>query len=98
MANETLPEAHVLRDRLASGALRASELAEALIARIEARDNTELRRVSVGDAPENRGSLVMGAPGKVVRTLDDAARQDLLASAERYRANMRRFRSGLRAL
>ena len=44
------------------------------------------------------GSLVMGAPGKVVRTLDDAARQDLLASAERYRANMRRFRSDLRAL
>ena len=38
MANETLPEAHVLRDRLASGALRASELAEALIARIEARE------------------------------------------------------------
>ena len=40
------------------------------------------------------GSLAMGAPGKVVRTLDDAARQDLLASAERYRANMRRFRTG----
>lgn len=38
MGTETLPEAHVLRDRLASGALRASELAEALIARIEVRE------------------------------------------------------------
>ncbi|MFU8833846.1 MAG: amidase family protein, partial [Roseovarius sp.] len=38
MAAETIPEAHVLRDRLASGALRASELADALIARIEARE------------------------------------------------------------
>jgi Asp-tRNA(Asn)/Glu-tRNA(Gln) amidotransferase A subunit family amidase len=38
MAAEVIPEAHVLRDRLASGALRASELAEALIARIEARE------------------------------------------------------------
>jgi Asp-tRNA(Asn)/Glu-tRNA(Gln) amidotransferase A subunit family amidase len=38
MANDATPEAHVLRDRLASGALRASELTEALIARIEARE------------------------------------------------------------
>jgi Asp-tRNA(Asn)/Glu-tRNA(Gln) amidotransferase A subunit family amidase len=38
MAAEVIPEAHVLRDRLATGALRASELAEALIARIEARE------------------------------------------------------------
>ncbi len=40
-------------------------------------------------------SLVMGAPGKVVRTLDEAAVQKLLASAEHYRQNMRRFRAGL---
>lgn len=41
------------------------------------------------------GSLVMGMPGKVVRDLDEAARQGLLASAEHYRQNMRRFRAGL---
>jgi carbonic anhydrase/acetyltransferase-like protein (isoleucine patch superfamily) len=41
------------------------------------------------------GSLVMGAPGKIVRTLDDEARARLLKSAEGYQANMRRFRSGL---
>ena len=40
-------------------------------------------------------SLVMGAPGRVVRTLDDAAAADLLASAERYRAKMRRYRAEL---
>ena len=44
------------------------------------------------------GSLVMGAPGKVVRALDDAARARLLASAAHYRANAARFRAGLRAL
>jgi carbonic anhydrase/acetyltransferase-like protein (isoleucine patch superfamily) len=43
-------------------------------------------------------SLVMGAPGKVVRALDEAARAGLLASAEHYRQNMRRFRAGLRAI
>ena len=43
-------------------------------------------------------SLVMGAPGKVVRTLDEAAQAGLLASAEHYRQNMRRFRAGLVAL
>jgi carbonic anhydrase/acetyltransferase-like protein (isoleucine patch superfamily) len=41
------------------------------------------------------GSLVMGVPGKVVRTLDAAAIQSLRKSAEGYRANMRRFRGGL---
>jgi len=41
-------------------------------------------------------SLVMGAPGRVVRALDDAAQARLIASAEGYRANMRRFRAGLR--
>lgn len=41
------------------------------------------------------GSLVMGAPGKVVRQLDEAAMAGLLASAAHYRDNMRRFRAGL---
>ncbi len=43
-------------------------------------------------------SLVMGAPGKVVRDLGDDTRQKLLASAEHYRQKMRRFRDGLRPL
>jgi carbonic anhydrase/acetyltransferase-like protein (isoleucine patch superfamily) len=42
------------------------------------------------------GSLVMGAPGKVVRTLDAEARDRLMRSAAGYRANARRFASGLR--
>ena len=41
------------------------------------------------------GSLVMGAPGKVVRELDDAAKVRLIQSAEQYQDNMRRFRAGL---
>jgi carbonic anhydrase/acetyltransferase-like protein (isoleucine patch superfamily) len=41
------------------------------------------------------GSLVMGAPGKVVRQLDETARARLLASAVGYQANARRFRAGL---
>ncbi len=44
------------------------------------------------------GSLVVGSPGKVIRGLDDAARARLLASAENYRANARRFAAGLRAV
>lgn len=44
------------------------------------------------------GSLVMGAPGKVVRTLDAAAQESLLGSAERYRANAARFRAGLKEI
>jgi carbonic anhydrase/acetyltransferase-like protein (isoleucine patch superfamily) len=43
-------------------------------------------------------SLVMGSPGKVVRTLDEAARQRILMSAAAYVANAARFRAGLRAL
>ncbi|MBK5945081.1 gamma carbonic anhydrase family protein [Rhodobacter veldkampii DSM 11550] len=43
-------------------------------------------------------SLVMGAPGKVVRVLDAAAQARLLASAAHYRANARRYGAGLRAL
>lgn len=41
------------------------------------------------------GSLVMGAPGKVVRELDAAAIKGLTQSAEHYQANARRFRAGL---
>ena len=44
------------------------------------------------------GSLVMGAPGKVVRQLDDAAIEGLRKSALSYQRNMRRFREGLKAL
>ncbi|SLN36168.1 2,3,4,5-tetrahydropyridine-2,6-dicarboxylate N-acetyltransferase [Roseovarius albus] len=44
------------------------------------------------------GSLVMGAPGKVVRQLDEAAIDRLKVSARHYQQNMRRFRAGLRAL
>lgn len=44
------------------------------------------------------GSLVMGAPGKVVRQLDEAAIGMLKTSALHYQENMRRFRSDLKAL
>lgn len=44
------------------------------------------------------GSLVMGAPGKVVRQLDDAAIDRLKLSALHYQQNMRRFRAGLQAV
>ncbi|WP_114965178.1 gamma carbonic anhydrase family protein [Alkalilacustris brevis] len=43
------------------------------------------------------GSLVMGAPGRVVRQLDGAAIEGLRASARRYQENMRRYRKGLRS-
>ncbi|MDZ7710542.1 MAG: gamma carbonic anhydrase family protein [Roseovarius sp.] len=42
------------------------------------------------------GSLVMGAPGRVVRSLDAAAIAGLRASALHYQERMRRFRAGLR--
>ncbi|MDZ7908758.1 MAG: gamma carbonic anhydrase family protein [Gemmobacter sp.] len=41
-------------------------------------------------------SLVMGAPGRVVRQLDEAAQQSLLKSAAGYRANAARFLAGLK--
>jgi len=44
------------------------------------------------------GSLVMGAPGRVVRSLDEAAMATLRATALHYQQNMRRYRSGLVAL
>ncbi|MHA6261894.1 gamma carbonic anhydrase family protein [Arenibacterium sp. CAU 1754] len=42
------------------------------------------------------GSLVMGAPGKVVRQLDDKAIAGLTASALHYQQNMRWFRDDLK--
>jgi carbonic anhydrase/acetyltransferase-like protein (isoleucine patch superfamily) len=44
------------------------------------------------------GSLVMGAPAKVVRELDAAAQARLLKSAEGYRANAARFAKGMVAV
>ncbi|PVA11595.1 gamma carbonic anhydrase family protein [Pelagivirga sediminicola] len=44
------------------------------------------------------GSLVMGAPGKVVRSLDAAAIEGLRQSALGYQDKMRRFKSGLQAI
>ncbi|WP_171129507.1 gamma carbonic anhydrase family protein [Ruegeria sp. HKCCA6707] len=45
------------------------------------------------EIPDN--SLVMGAPGKVVRQLDEAAAQRLTQSALHYQQNMRKFRDTL---
>lgn len=42
------------------------------------------------------GSLVMGAPGKVVRTLDEAAIAALTASAEHYQQNAARYRADMK--
>jgi carbonic anhydrase/acetyltransferase-like protein (isoleucine patch superfamily) len=44
------------------------------------------------------GSLVMGAPGRVVRALDEAAIERLRESARHYAENARRFRAGMRAV
>lgn len=44
--------------------------------------------------PDN--SLVMGAPGKIVREIDADGVASLAASAERYVQNARRFASGLK--
>ncbi|KJS42061.1 gamma carbonic anhydrase family protein [Roseovarius sp. BRH_c41] len=44
------------------------------------------------------GSLVMGAPGRVVRSLDAAAIAALRATALHYQQNLRRYRTGLTAL
>lgn len=41
------------------------------------------------------GSLVIGSPARVVRSLDEEEVRRLVASAGNYRANMRRFRDGL---
>lgn len=42
--------------------------------------------------------LIVGSPAKAVRTLDDKAIQALRKSAEHYYQNMKRFKSGLKAL
>ena len=44
------------------------------------------------------GSLVMGAPGRVVRELDQAAINGLKASALNYQQNAARFRAELRPI
>jgi len=44
------------------------------------------------------GSLVMGAPGKIVRQLDEVGIESLRQSALHYQENMRRFRDHLRPL
>ena len=44
------------------------------------------------------GSLVLGAPGKVVRDLDDAAIRSLRASALHYQDNAARFAAGLKEI
>ncbi len=44
------------------------------------------------------GSLVMGAPGKVVRTLDSAAIQGLTMSALHYQQNAARFSADLKEI
>ena len=48
------------------------------------------------DIPD--GSLVMGAPGKIVRTLDATAIKGLEMSAKHYQDNMRRFRKDLQVI
>ncbi|MCW5720510.1 MAG: gamma carbonic anhydrase family protein [Devosia sp.] len=45
------------------------------------------------EIPDN--SLVVGAPGKVIRTLGPEAEAELAASADRYVKNARRFASGM---
>ncbi|AEG93687.1 gamma carbonic anhydrase family protein [Ramlibacter tataouinensis] len=46
--------------------------------------------------PDN--SLILGAPAKVVRTLDQAAAQKLAQSAEHYVGNARRYARGLKKI
>lgn len=48
------------------------------------------------EIPDN--SLVMGAPGKVVREISDAQAQKLTLSALHYQENMRRFKNEMREI
>ena len=52
--------------------------------------------------PENKeipdNSLVMGAPGKVVRQIDAAMAARIARGSEHYQDNMRRFRAGLKEI
>ncbi|WP_174300216.1 gamma carbonic anhydrase family protein [Caulobacter sp. S45] len=44
------------------------------------------------------GAMVLGAPGRVVRTLDDPSRAQLAAGAAHYVQNWRRYAAGLRPM
>ncbi|ALC14928.1 acetyltransferase [Desulfuromonas soudanensis] len=44
--------------------------------------------------PDN--SVVLGSPGRIVRSLDEAGRKKVLESAEHYREQGRRYREGLK--
>jgi carbonic anhydrase/acetyltransferase-like protein (isoleucine patch superfamily) len=44
------------------------------------------------------GSLIVGAPAKAIRMLDEATILSLSASAQTYQANWKRFKNGLRPL
>lgn len=48
------------------------------------------------EIPDN--SLVMGAPGKIIREIDDATVAKLTASAIHYQENMRRFKAELKEI
>ena len=48
------------------------------------------------EIPDN--SLVMGAPGKIIREVDEAGAQRLTASAFQYQDNMRRFKAELKEI
>lgn len=48
------------------------------------------------EIPDN--SLVMGAPGKIIREVDEAGAQRLTASALHYQDNMRRFKAELKEI
>ena len=44
------------------------------------------------------GSLVMGAPGKIMRQLDDDARTKMLVTAKHYEENFKRYIEGLKEI
>ncbi len=44
------------------------------------------------------GSMVLGAPAKIVKTLDEAARAALLRAADSYDAKLPRYAEGLREI
>jgi len=48
------------------------------------------------ECPDN--SLIVGAPAKVIRTLDDAAAERMRANAEHYVRNSQRFAKGMRRI
>lgn len=48
------------------------------------------------EIPDN--SVVLGAPGKVIRTVDDAMADILRSSSEHYVENWRRYKAGLKAI